>query len=438
MSEAVAEREKLTPWGPNLVLPIDIDSDDGRRFTGDMEIGRIPLPFRYREAEQDKHDGAVVVGRVLGAERRADGIWAWGDVFDPSTFTGQHADRIRSALNLLGKKVGQVSADIAAMPIRVGGRAMHTNGLLKGVTMVGLPAFDSARVELSSETTEAGARTPVAAAFTADLAYEVADGDSLRITYGTVQVVGEEQIEPCCVCEGACPIDGLNGLDGLAGLKSLEEIPEEIPEFYPLASDVERVSCSVTGDTTLPIAEQGSAIDTSWDGGKAEAEIFRWADTGDGPDPERLAKAFLYRDPSKNPKTKWAWKLPIARPVAGELRIIPKAVFSASTVLNGGRSGVDVPAGELATIRGKVEKLYRRMGIKPPDERNNRRVVEKLSDEAIQALSVETDVNTVEVCTHCTTEADTMMSDELVALNARLDEFVASTMNTATNPAIEE
>lgn len=117
---------------------------------------------------------------------------------------------------------------------------------------------------------------------------------------------------------------------------------------------METVTATVVGDTDLPIAGR----DRDWDGDKARSRVLEWATNSNGDiDPEKLARAFLYRDPEANPDTVSAYKMGFADIVDGELRIVARGVFAAA-----GRLGqVDVPEEEREQIRSQLTVLYEKL-----------------------------------------------------------------------------
>lgn len=72
----------------------DTPTGDGRLIERNaLRWDADPLPFRYVAEDNGYHDGAEVVGRILGIERRPGGvIWGWGD-FDLSSDAGLEAQR---------------------------------------------------------------------------------------------------------------------------------------------------------------------------------------------------------------------------------------------------------------------------------------------------------------------------------------------------------
>lgn len=103
------------------------------------------------------------------------------------------------------------------------------------------------------------------------------------------------------------------------------------------------------GHSDLPVAGR----DTAWDGPGATRRVFEWADG----DTDRIARAFLWRDPDADPTTQAAYKLGFADVIDGRLTIVPRGVAA----IAGGR-GVDattgIPDADKARIRGRVCALY--------------------------------------------------------------------------------
>jgi hypothetical protein len=299
-----------------IVLPFGVDASDGRAFDPDTLAWRdLPLVLYFQEKDEglhtSPHNNVRPVGRILQMEARHEGLWAAGDFYDLNQITGAHADAVRMAKAMVKGGTGMVSVDALAAQEMRNGHPYYTDSEVIAVTMTGKQAFAGARVRAAAGLT-AGLHvlTPVEAGALADV---------------------------CCGCleqEGA-------------GICSVP------------------VSFTVVGDMSLPIAERGSGPDTGWDSGEAKDKIFEWAGRGKetGIDVGKLSKAFLYRDPDREPEHEWSWKLPIAIPVGGTLTIIPSAVFAASTVINGGRAPVDIPASEKPRILAKVNRLYDRMGV---------------------------------------------------------------------------
>lgn len=130
---------------------------------------------------------------------------------------------------------------------------------------------------------------------------------------------------------------------------------------------------AVIGSTDLPVA----ARDRRWDGLAAQRGIFDDAETEDGFDASKLARAFLWRDSDGDPQLKGSYKLPFTEIIDGTLTIIPKAVFAAAAAIEGARGGVNIPDSDKTGIRRKLGTIYGKINsslaegdepVKPPWE----------------------------------------------------------------------
>jgi hypothetical protein len=110
----------------------------------------------------------------------------------------------------------------------------------------------------------------------------------------------------------------------------------------------------------LPLADRGRR----WDRDAAERRVRRWAKAADRPN-AAYRRAFLWHDPEKAGEFT-AYKLPIGDIVDGELEAVPQAVMAVARVLEGARGGVDLPAGDVGSVRRCVERYYRKMGEDAP------------------------------------------------------------------------
>ncbi len=111
------------------------------------------------------------------------------------------------------------------------------------------------------------------------------------------------------------------------------------------------------GHDELPVADRNRP----WDGRAAESRIFELADG----DESVLEKAYLYRDDSKDPLTKAAYKLPIADVIDGRLTIVPGAGVAAA----GGRGvdAADIPDSDKDKIRERICSIYEHIRAKYED-----------------------------------------------------------------------
>lgn len=113
----------------------------------------------------------------------------------------------------------------------------------------------------------------------------------------------------------------------------------------------------VTGDTSLPIADR----DTPWNGPEAAKRLVEWAGGRFKLDPVKMRKVFLYRDSAMSEKMATAWKFPIADVINNQVKIVPRAVFTAAAVLRGSMGGTKIPKADQNAMKGKINTLYGRM-----------------------------------------------------------------------------
>lgn len=150
-------------WRGRLA-PIGVPTGDRRRFeAGAITHRDLPLPLQYQLQSAEGHQQAVVVGRILGAEIRDDEVWGYGDWLD--------TDHTYAAQQRLESGLGGVSVDLddVEMQVRVPGSAQAwleaeqcdletgqcgphelvvTKGRLSGATIVAIPAFAEAKLEM--------------------------------------------------------------------------------------------------------------------------------------------------------------------------------------------------------------------------------------------------------------------------------------------------
>ncbi|MEV4111135.1 hypothetical protein [Nonomuraea sp. NPDC049695] len=120
---------------------------------------------------------------------------------------------------------------------------------------------------------------------------------------------------------------------------------------------------TVTRFQKLPLAER----DREWDADEAEKRVRKWAGAEDGPN-EKYRKAFIWYD-ADNADEFGAYKLPIADVVGGDLKAVPRAVFSAAAVMEGARGGIDLPKKDIESVKEHLAGYYAKMGEEPPWER---------------------------------------------------------------------
>lgn len=138
----------VQPWeGP--VGFEGVPTGDGRLIGTDaLSAAAFPLALRWVPIDNGGHDGAVRVGRIDSVSRRDGGvIWAQG-LID----LGQSAGR-EIARQIAGGFAGGISLDLDSTegsPIELNGTttSLTTSGRVRGATIVDIPAFSDARIQL--------------------------------------------------------------------------------------------------------------------------------------------------------------------------------------------------------------------------------------------------------------------------------------------------
>ena len=110
---------------------------------------------------------------------------------------------------------------------------------------------------------------------------------------------------------------------------------------------------AASGSTSLDLGPR----DETWDAGAAKKAL----------DPSDYPKAAFWRDPQGDPKTLAAYKLWFADP-SGGLHAVWAGVTAVAAVLQGGRGGVNIPEGDVAGVKRKVEAYYAKARDKYGDD----------------------------------------------------------------------
>lgn len=118
---------------------------------------------------------------------------------------------------------------------------------------------------------------------------------------------------------------------------------------------------------SFPVAPR----ETPYDYDEAVARMLEWAN-GDN---KKFAKGFLWTDPDAEPGSPDAYRLPIVDVAANRLVLIPRAVFSAATILSGAHGGLEDVTTEderlelksvVTDIYEMLREEYRDPRVKPP------------------------------------------------------------------------
>ncbi|HVM15882.1 MAG TPA: hypothetical protein VM287_16330 [Egibacteraceae bacterium] len=112
----------------------------------------------------------------------------------------------------------------------------------------------------------------------------------------------------------------------------------------------------------LPLADR----DREWSGDEANSRVREWADAEESPN-ERYREAFVWYEPDDQDKFK-GYKFQIADIVDGELTAVPRAIFNAAAVMQGGRGGADLPKGDIDEVKDHLARYYAKLGDTAPWE----------------------------------------------------------------------
>ena len=141
-----------------------------------------------------------------------------------------------------------------------------------------------------------------------------------------------------------------------------EDVEEEPSEQEPMPTE-EMAIRAATGASNLPLADR----ERPWDAAAADKRVQDWAGGSDNMDWAKYSKAFFYVDQADK-ELLGSYKLQFADVIDGELKAIPRGIFAVAAVLQGSRGGVDIPASDKETIKGKVNAYYSKMASEVDDD----------------------------------------------------------------------
>lgn len=140
------------------------------------------------------------------------------------------------------------------------------------------------------------------------------------------------------------------------------------PVTFPMNDDPHTIKVksleykSVCGDTSLPIGPRNE----SWDGSKAEKQIFAYAEKADGSlDASKAKKCFLQIDGDSS--LKGSYHYPFCYVENESPRISVGGVKACAGAISGGR-GASTSGGDVDGMRKKVATMYSRINKKYPDD----------------------------------------------------------------------
>lgn len=127
--------------------------------------------------------------------------------------------------------------------------------------------------------------------------------------------------------------------------------------------DLIRASVNTNSWSSFPVADR----ETPWNADEAISRISVWA----GGNGNKFGKAFLWKAKDGQPLNPDSYRLPVADVINGRLVLIPRAVFSAGTILSGGHGYLEgvVSDPERDALKATVTEIYNMLQEKYQDPR---------------------------------------------------------------------
>jgi 2'-5' RNA ligase len=116
-----------------------------------------------------------------------------------------------------------------------------------------------------------------------------------------------------------------------------------------------------TGNADWPLAERDRAFQDS----AVEPRIRKWASTDGSGDLDKMdwgkyRSVHFWWDETK-PELEQSYKMKFCDVINGRVHAVPRGIFVAAAEMQGARGGVDIPAADKETVRGRIGGYYRRM-----------------------------------------------------------------------------
>lgn len=288
---------KVTKWGPTLLAPIDKPTGDKRRFAaGSLSNRDLPVALKWQRQDGSGHSGSTVVGTV-------DGI-----VYDD--------DGAPNGFGLL------FTPDPQQLP-RLAEDAAEARLLLeKGALGLSVDLDDMEFHTVGEQQAEQ---------------YAAGERPEIEVTRGRISAVTLVPIPAFAEAGGSIPLTEME--------------PDEYQMELSAHNDALTASVRSSGWSSLPLADPG----TAWDGAAAAGRVKSWA----GDDMGKYGRAFLWVDGGAPDKI-GSYKFPVADVIDGDLKIVPKAIAAASSVLAGGRGGTTIPEPDQARMRSILAGIRKR------------------------------------------------------------------------------
>lgn len=299
---------RYTFAGP--LAPFGVMTDEPRRKRvfepGSLRNRILPLPYDWRERVAQGHEGAITVARILGITYGPDQdgkefAWAWGDFLDEEIIPEAKKARYLMEMGVIGSSVDPGGEVIARVNPETGAEHMMLF-TIGGATGVPIPAFS--RMMMYSFDTDGDWPDD-----DPDMAIDFAGSDD-------------------CGCGDRLTAD----LD---------------------AEDTFAVNPS--GWRGLPLAPRNSVFDND----DAIKRIAAWAATPQGPDINKLRRAFMWHDTRMPETDTTSYRLPVGDIINGELTLIYHAIYAAAALLSGAHGGLpNVPEPDKGELRRVISDIY--------------------------------------------------------------------------------
>ena len=150
-------------------------------------------------------------------------------------------------------------------------------------------------------------------------------------------------------------------------------------------------------------------MDTPWDWDtEASNEVL-----GDPPDWDRYRKAHLYVAEGEEEK-KSGYKLPVAKMIDGDLKLVYRGVIAAMSALNGARGGVDIPDEQRSEIYKNIQRYYEMFDKEAPPLRSEDPIEEIVTE--LDTDCEDTPINKSETEQAVDTRSETGNNDAVEAI----------------------
>lgn len=303
------------------IAPIGVPTAEPRRMRvfepGAFSHRALPLPLKWRKADGQGHEGAVVVGRIMGItygpdHEGNDYAWAWGDWLDEEKVPESGTAQYMVEQGVVGASVDPGGKVVVSVNPANGGE-YTSQYVIGGVTLVSTAAFDGMQIK--------------------SMGHEDWDDDDedMAITVGDPKA-----------------IEGVGGGAGGCGCGFSESVdPDEAYAINP------------SGWEGLALAPRNYTFDND----DAVKRIAQWAAVGpQGADVSKLHRAFLWRDPRLPEAQTQSYRMPLGDVINGELTLVFHAIYAAAALISGAHGGLpSVSEQDKDAIRNVITDIYKVM-----------------------------------------------------------------------------